>query len=355
MADIPKTMKAVVLTGPGEYEIKEVETPVPGPGEVLARVESVAICGTDPKIIKGVFKGMWPKSYPFIIGHEWAGTVVSQGPDAFKFSEGDRIAGEAHKGCGYCKHCKTGRYTICLNYAKTETGHRHYGFTAQGAYAQYIVASERAAHLMPENISFDEGTNVDTAGTALHGLKRAKITPGDDVAIFGPGAVGLLSVQFAKALGAGRAIMIGRKERLDMAEKLGAIPVNYEKGDPVEQVMKLTDGKGVQVAVECAGTETSFLQAIKITEKGARIVMNGLPVKEISLPISSITLDEKDLIGVRADPNTCSELMPLLANGTIKIGPMITHTFPIDKFTEALKVFSERLDGAIKVIIKPNE
>ncbi|MBW1913139.1 MAG: alcohol dehydrogenase catalytic domain-containing protein [Deltaproteobacteria bacterium] len=132
MADIPKTMKAVVLLGPDEFEIKEVETPVPGPGEILARVESVAICGTDPKIIKGVFKGMWPKSYPFIIGHEWAGIVISQGSDAFKFSKGDRIAGEAHKGCGYCKHCKTGRYTICLNYAKTETGHRHYGFTAQG-------------------------------------------------------------------------------------------------------------------------------------------------------------------------------------------------------------------------------
>ena len=355
MSEIKKNMKALVLTGPDEFEVKELVVPVPGQGEILARVESVAICGTDPKIIKGVYKGMWPKEYPFTIGHEWAGVVVASGPNAFKFKDGDRIAGEAHKGCGFCKHCKTGRYTICLNYGKAETGHRHYGFTAQGAYAQYIVVSEQAAHLMPENLSFDEGTNVDTAGTALHGVKRGRINPGDDVAIFGPGALGLLSMQFASAVGAGRTFMIGRGARLAVAKKLGAIPVDYEKGDTIEQVMKLTGGKGVQVAIDCAGTEKSLLEAVKITEKGARIVMNGLPTKEISLPITAITLDEKDLIGVRADPNTCSELMPMLANGTIKIGPMITHRFPIDKFADALKVFNERIDGAIKVIVKPNE
>ena len=355
MSDAQKTMKALVLTGPGDFEIREVGIPVPGPGEILARVESVAICGTDPKIIKGVYKGMWPKEYPFTIGHEWAGVVVSSGPNAFKFKNGDRVAGEAHKGCGFCKHCRTGRYTICLNYGKLETGHRHYGFTAQGAYAQYIVVSEQAAHYMPENLSFDEGTNVDTAGTALHGVKRGRINPGDDVAVFGPGALGLLSMQFANAVGAGRTMMIGRGARLAMAKQLGAIPVDYEKGDPVEQIKELTNGKGVQVAIDCAGTEKSLLEAVKITEKGARIVMNGLPEKPITLPITAITLDEKDLIGVRADPNTCSELMPLLANGTINIGPMITHRYSLDKFAEALKVFTEKLDGAIKVIIKPNE
>ena len=125
MADVPKRMKALVLTGVQSFEVRETETPQPEQGEVLARVEAIAICGTDPKIINGAFKGLWPKSYPAIIGHEWAGTIVKVGPGVFGFSEGDRVAGEPHKGCGFCRNCLRGRYTICENYGNPETGHRH--------------------------------------------------------------------------------------------------------------------------------------------------------------------------------------------------------------------------------------
>jgi L-iditol 2-dehydrogenase len=353
MGDVPKTMKALVLTGPDAFEIREVDTPEPGPGEILARIDSVAICGTDPKIIKGVFKGLWPKEYPAIIGHEWAGTIIAVGPGSFLISEGDRVAGEPHKGCGSCRNCMTGRYTICENYGNHERGHRHYGFTAPGAYAQYIVCSERTVHRIPDNISFEEATNLDTAGTALHGVKRGRIIPGDDVAIFGPGAVGLLSFQFARALGAGRVFVIGRRERLALAEKMGAATVNYEESDPVEQVKGLTDGRGVDVAIDCAGTVRSVQQGVAITKKGGRVVMNGFPPAPVELPITQIVLDEKDLLGVRADPNTCQEAIPLIANGTVQIKPMITHVFPLDQYEEAYRVFTGRLDGAVKVIIKP--
>lgn len=353
MNEIPKRMKAVVLTGIDQFEIKEVDTPEPEEGEVLARVEAVAICGTDPKIIKGVFKGLWPKSYPAIIGHEWAGRVVKVGKNAFGFKIGDRVAGEPHKGCGYCRNCMTGRYNICENYGNLESGHRHYGFTAPGAYAQFISCSIKTIHHIPDELSFEEATNVDTAATALHGVKRGRIVPGDDVAVFGPGAVGLLSFQFARALGAGRVFVIGRKHRLELAEKMGAIGIDFEKDEPVEKIKKLTGGKGVDVAIDCAGTVESVQKAVAMTKKGGRVVMNGFPPSPVELPITQIVLDEKDLLGVRADPNTCEEAIALIANGTIKIKPMITHVFPIDQFARALKVFNERLEGAIKVIIKP--
>ena len=353
MTDIPNRMKALVLTGPEAFEIREVDTPEPGRGEVLARVKAVAICGTDPKIIKGVFKGLWPKSYPAIIGHEWSGTIVKAGPELFRFSEGDRVAGEPHKGCGFCRNCMTGRYTICENYGNLELGHRHYGFTAPGAYAQYIVCSDRTVHHIPDSISFEEATNVDTAATALHGVKRGRLIPGEDVAVFGPGALGLLSFQFVRALGAGRVFVIGRRERLALAEKMGAIPVNYEKADPVEQIKSATGGKGVAVAIDCAGSVISVQQAVAVTKKGGRIVLNAFPQTPVELPITQIVLDEKDLLGVRADPNTCEETIPLIANGTIKIKPLITHVFPLDQFAEAYKVFTERIEGAVKVIVKP--
>jgi L-iditol 2-dehydrogenase len=247
----------------------------------------------------------------------------------------------------------TGRYTICENYGNLELGHRHYGFTAPGAYAQYIVCSDRTVHHIPDSISFEEATNVDTAATALHGVKRGRLIPGEDVAVFGPGALGLLSFQFVRALGAGRVFVIGRGERLALAEKMGAIPVNYEKADPVEQIKSATGGKGVAVAIDCAGSVISVQQAVAVTKKGGRVVLNGFPQAPVELPITQIVLDEKDLLGVRADPNTCEETIPLIANGTIKIKPLITHVFPLDQFAEAYKVFTERIEGAVKVIVKP--
>ena len=346
-------MKALVLTDVEKFELREVDIPVPGSGEVLAKIEAVAICGTDPKIIKGVFKGLWPKSYPAIIGHEWSGTIVEVGSDTFGVKVGDRVAGEPHKGCGFCRNCMTGRYNICENYGNMDSGHRHYGFTAPGAYAQYIVCSSRTVHPIPDSLSFEEATNVDTAATALHGVKRGKLVPSDDVAVLGPGAVGLLSFQFARALGAGRVFVVGRKHRLALAEKMGALPIDLERMDPVEKIMNLTNGKGVDVAIDCAGTIPSVQQAVSMTKKGGRVVLSGLPPGPVELPIPQIVLDEKDLLGVRADPNTCQEVIPLIANGTIQIKPMITHVFSLDQFERALKVFSERLEGAIKVIIKP--
>jgi L-iditol 2-dehydrogenase len=353
MDNIPNKMKALVLTGPDAFEIREVDTPELGRGEVLARVEAVAICGTDPKIIKGVFKGLWPKSYPAIIGHEWSGRIVKVGPESFRFSEGDRVAGEPHKGCGFCRNCMTGRYTICENYGNVELGHRHYGFTVPGAYARYLVCSDRTVHHIPDSISYEEATNIDTAGTALHGVKRGKLIPGEDVAVFGPGAVGLLSFQFVRALGAGRVFVVGRRERLALAEKMGAIPVNYEKVDPVEHIKRATGGKGVAVAIDCAGSVISVQQAVDVAQKGGRVVLNGFPPTPVELPVTQIVLDEKDLLGVRADPNTCEEAIPLIANGTIKIKPLITHVFPLDQFAQAYRVFTERTGGAVKVIVKP--
>jgi len=353
MTDIPETMRALVLTGPGEFEIREVDTPEPGPHEALVKVGAIAICGSDPAIVEGVkFKGLWPSSYPFIPGHEWAGTVVQLGEGTGRFNIGDRVAAEAHKGCGFCRNCMIGRYNLCENYGNTESGHRHYGFTTQGGYAGYVVASERSIHHIGD-MPFDEATNVDTAGTALNAVKRGRVSVGEDICVFGPGAVGLLCFQIALASGAAKGFVVGRQHRLALAKELGAIPIDYEQfEDPVEEIKRMTDGKGVDVAIDCAGNPKTVQQCLAAVKKGGRVVLTGFP-GNVDLSITDVVMREIDLLGVRADPNTCAEIIPLINSGVVKIRPMLTHHFPLEKFGDALETFTKRLDNAVKVIVEP--
>ena len=147
-------MTGLVLTGPGKYELQEVSVSSPGPFEVLCRIEAVAICGSDPEVIRGNLLGYWPPSYPFIAGHEWAGEVVDLLGESsgYFFKIGDRVAGEPWKGCGNCPIVfTTGHYNRCMNYGRPESGMRHYGFQFTGAYAQYSVYSVKAVHKQPQD------------------------------------------------------------------------------------------------------------------------------------------------------------------------------------------------------------
>ncbi len=353
MSQIPNQMKAVVLTGPGEFEVRQVETPQPGFGEALVKVGAIAFCGSDPPIVEGVkFKGLWPPHYPFTPGHEWAGAVVALGQGVSGFQVGDRVAAEAHKGCGICRNCMTGRYNLCENYGRLETGHRHYGFTVSGGFAEYVAASVKSIHHIGE-MPFDQATNVDTGATALHAVKRGRVAPGEDICIFGPGAVGLLCFQAGLACGAARGFVVGRRHRLALAQKLGAIPVDYEKfADPVEEILHQTAGKGVDVAIDCAGKPTTVQQCLAAVKKGGRVVLTGFS-GQVDLNITDLVMREIDVLGVRADPNTAEEVIPLINKGAIQIGPMISHHFGLDQFGEALKTFVEKADNAVKVVIGP--
>ncbi|MCJ7788797.1 MAG: alcohol dehydrogenase catalytic domain-containing protein [Candidatus Atribacteria bacterium] len=354
--EIPKKMKAMVITAPNEYAIKEIKTPVPGPGEVLAKIKAVAICGSDPKIFNGDSFGFLPPAYPFIAGHEWSGEIVSLGPDVKSFKIGDRVAGEAHKGCGFCENCKKGNYNLCLNYGKNELGHHHYGFTYQGAYAEYNIYSIMAISKIPENISYEEASMCDTGGIALHAIELTGITPGGNVVILGPGPVGLMIHLFTKAMGAGNVIMVGRGDRLKIASNLGAdYIINYEKENVVERIKEITKQIGADEIFECSGASISIINSIKAVRKGGKIVLIGIPSKwQIDqVPIKDVIMNEIQVLGSRGNPNVVAKVIDLMARGKINVKPLITHTFPLERMHEALNTFEKRLDGAMKVIIKP--
>ena len=332
--------------------------PVPrAPAEVLCKIRAVAICGSDPEIIRGGLSGIWPPSYPFTPGHEWSGEVVSVGPEAIGFAPGDRVAGEAHKGCGHCRNCLAGRYTICANYGRAESGHRHYGFITPGAYAQYNVYSIKSIRKLPENVSFREGALVDTAGVTLHGMELSGITAGGTVVVIGPGPIGLIAMRFARILGAARVIMVGRGSRLQTATKLGAdLAINFEQEDPVEAVRRATGGEGVDEAFECSGAEGTFAQAVRMVRKGGSVALLGVPPDKVEekLPYKYIVHNEIAIYGSRANPNVSWKIIESIAAGQLVVSDLISHVFPLDDFTQALETFVERRDGAVKVVIEPN-
>ncbi len=354
---VPETMKALVLTSPGEFEIQQVPVPVPGAAEVLCKIRAVAICGSDPEIIRGGLAGIWPPAYPFTPGHEWSGEVVQVGPEASGFAVGDRVAGEAHKGCGHCRNCLAGRYTICLNYGRAESGHRHYGFITPGAYAQYNVYSIKSVKKLPAKVSFREGALVDTAGVTLHGMELSGITAGGTVVVIGPGPIGLIAMRFARILGAAKVIMVGRGSRLQTAVKLGAdLAINFEQEDPVEAVRRATDGEGVDEAFECSGAEGTFAQAVRMVRKGGSVALLGVPpdTVEEKLPYKYIVHNEIAIYGSRANPNVSWKIIEAIAAGRLVVSDLISHVFPLDDFAQALSTFVERKDGAVKVVIEPN-
>ena len=350
-------MKALVLTAPGKFEIQDVSDPQPGPFEVLCRIRAVAICGSDPEIIRGDLAGTWPPHYPFIAGHEWSGEVAGVGDGVLDFKVGDRVAGEAHKGCGHCRNCLAGRYSICENYGRAETGHRHYGFVTQGAYAQYNVYSIKSVNKMPDNVSFREGALVDTGGVTLHGMELSGITPGGVVVIIGPGPIGLIAMRFARLLGAARIIVVGRGARLQAAAELGADEIiNFEEQDPVAVVRDLTAGLGVDEVFECSGAKGTFSQGVRMVRKGGKVALLGVPPDHVieELPFKYIVHNEIAIFGSRANPNVSRKILSLINSGQLTVKDLITHTYPLEDFAQALDTFVNRREGAIKVVIEPN-
>lgn len=348
-------MKALRLNGVNDLEFCEVPIPTPERSEVICRVESVSICGTDPHIINGDFPGFWPKEFPIILGHEWSGVIVELGEKSadFGWKIGDRVCASCHVGCGQCKMCLEGRYNLCLNYGKPELGHRQYGHYVQGAYAEYMCTSVKTIEKIPDEMDFNVASCMDPLSIALHMVMRSGVKPGDSVLINGAGAQGLMSVLCMKSMGAGLIMISGSGNRLEAAKKLGAVTIDYRTEDVVARVKEMTNGLGAARVIECAGTEAGIRQACDAVAKGGCVSMVSLPKNDVSIPIRKIVLEEIDLVGNRANPNTLRKAIPIGMNFKNEISNIITHEFPLSEYEKAFDIFNGRKENSLKVVLKP--
>ncbi len=356
--EIPKKMLAAQLVARGQIELREVDVPVPGPGEVLIRVEACGICGTDVEIRDHGMPG--EPAMPFTMGHEYAGVVVQLGPTVDEFKIGDRVASEVHKGCGRCHNCIMGEYTACLNFGKPEKGHSASGMTTDGGFAEYAIKHVNTLYKISDQISFDEAAIITTAGSAFYAIDAmGGYIAGDTVAIVGPGPIGLALAQASKALGADKVILTGtRQGRLELGKKMGAdYTVNVKEGqDPVAVVRDLTGGLGADVVFDAAGTSDSLDTALNLVRPGGAIVMVAFYKKPVTVNINRAVVRNVHLYTVRGEGRrNVRRALSLSAQNKIDLKPLITHHFPLREINRAFDTFTQRIDNAIKVIVHPQE
>ena len=363
---IPKAMKAWVLGDPDQLSLVEKPIQMPGKAEVLLRIDAVAICATDLDVIShgppAMIEGGLPFNKNFTPGHEYMGTVVALGPSVDEFEIGDRVTVEIHSGCGQCKRCRMGMYTSChnygLNYGNVNKGHRANGFTTDGGFKQYAINNINTLIKVPDKMSDEEATLVVTAGTTMYGLTElGGLIAGESLVVIGPGPIGLLGVAVAKALGAGPVILVGtRDSRLEIGKKLGAdyiLNINNEK-DIVQSVKSISGDKGVDYVVECAGTEQALNDAIMMTNRGGKICLAAFPHEPVKINIPHMVINNIYMYGIRGEGKSATHrAMAFMNEGRFDAKIVHTHTFNMKELPTALKYARERIDGAIKVVIKP--
>lgn len=347
-------MKAALFQGPSAkpmFTVEDVERPKPKANEVLVEVEASALCGTDLHILDGTLLSKAYKQPPLIVGHEWAGTVVEVGDSANKFKVGDRVFSSPNFSCGVCTFCLRGRPNLCDRRGV-------FGLNAPGSNAEYIAAPQESLYFLPDGISFKVGSLIgDTLGTAYHAIIRVQVQPGDVVALWGLGPVGITIAQMAKIVGASKLIVVDVvPSRLEEISKLGVadFTINGKEKDAVEEIKKLTDGMGADITIEVTGVNLALGQAFDALRKGGKLLLVGTHSKNYDLWSLAVMYREMTIIGTFAHvPTEAEQFVNLVESGRIKLEALISHEFSLDQVNKAFELFIARKTN--KVILYPKK
>jgi threonine dehydrogenase-like Zn-dependent dehydrogenase len=361
---VPDTMRAWILGGPDELTLGTKPVPVPGKAEVLVRIDAVAICATDLEVIHygspARIEGGLPFNKNFTPGHEYMGTVAALGPGVDEFSIGERVTVEIHAGCGQCKRCRQGMYTACLNYGQNygdvNKGHRANGFTTDGGFKEYAINNINTLIRVPDHMSDEEATLVVTAGTSMYGFTElGGLLAGESVVVIGPGPIGLLAVAVAKALGADPVVLTGtRDNRLAIGKELGADHVvNVRSASAPELVRRLTRGLGADYVMDTAGTQDSINEAVQMVNRGGKICLAAFPHEPVMVDLPHIARNNVYVYGIRGEGKSATHrAMAFMASRRFDATKVHTHTFGLGDLPTALRYAKERIDDAIKVVVK---
>lgn len=361
---VPEMMKAWVLGDPEELNLIDKPVPVPKKAEVLVRVDAIAICATDLDVISSgppaMILGGAPFNKNFTPGHEYMGTVAALGPGVDEFKIGDRVTVEIHAGCGQCKRCRMGMYTSCLNYGlnygDVDKGHRANGFTSDGGFAEFAVNNINTLIKISDDMSDEEATLVVTAGTSMYGLTElGGLVAGESVVVLGPGPIGLLGAAVAKALGASPVILTGtRDNRLKTGLELGAdYVVNVTREDPVEAVRRLNGGKGVDYVIECSGAPNAINEAGRMLNRGGKMCLAAFPHDPALIDVAYLVRNNIYIYGIRGEGRSATHrAQAFMAAKRFDATKIHTHTFMLEDLPTALRYARDRVEDAIKVVVK---
>jgi L-iditol 2-dehydrogenase len=335
-------MKAAVLKGPNNLEVRDVPEPQPGPDEVKVRIAYCGICGTDPEIIEGRFiPPEWTESTVKIPGHESSGTVVAVGERVRNFRVGQRVACNFRSPCGSCYYCRSGMENFCEAPIPTS-----------GGFAEYCVYRESAVYALPDHVGLDVGALLEPVSIAVHVVDIAGVYPGSSVAVLGGGPIGLLSLQIALRGGAVKTLLSEPvAEKRELARKLGAtITVDPSHEDLEAVVRKLTDGRGCRSVIEATGRPAVARQAVPLADKGGTVVWAAVYPSEsrVDVPPFYMYQNELSIRSVFLSPYCFPRALDLLP--VLDITSLITDIVPLSGIVQA---FEKHKQGkSVKILVK---
>jgi len=356
-----KRMKAAIFVEPGRIVLDEKPIPEPGPLDALMRITTTTICGTDVHILKGEY----PVARGLTIGHEPVGVIEKLGSAVQGYREGQRVIAGAITPSGYSNACLCGYHSQDGGFGKhgfKALGGWRFGNTIDGSQAEYILVPDAMANLavVPDDLTDEQVLMCpDIMSTGFSGAEHGGIRIGDTVAVFAQGPIGLCATAGAKLMGATTVIGVdGIAGRLTMARSVGAdIVLDFHDGDPVEAIMRLTDGRGVDVAIEALGTQGTFESALRVLRPGGTLSSLGVYSTDLRIPLGAFAAglgDHKIVTSLcPGGKERMRRLMEVIRSGRVDFKPMVTHRFKLDEIEAAYELFSNQRDGVLKVAIKP--
>jgi L-iditol 2-dehydrogenase len=342
-------MKGVLKFAPGSgnVELREMPEPEPGPGQVKIAVEAAGICGTDIHI----HDGEYPCSPPVILGHEMAGRVVETGSGVTTFGPGDRVTALPFAvTCGRCRYCRQGELAFCPE-------RKSFGSGVHGAFAPYLVVPHSVVRRLPDQLDFESGALSEPVACCTKSLlERSHIRLGDAALVLGPGPLGLLALQILKAQGA-KVVLVGTGEdgeRLALGRELGADYALVAGHDDIQGILaQLTDGLGVDVAVECAGAPPATRMAVQLLRKQGQLVQMGLHGRPFELDLGQVVLKDINVIGsFGSSSSSWDAALRLMAEGVIRVKPLIGAIVSLADWSKGFEMVRRR--QSLKVILRPS-
>jgi L-iditol 2-dehydrogenase len=343
-------MRSLLLSEYSHLELAELPLPAVGADEVLVRVEACGICGSD---VHGFDGSTGRRIPPIVMGHEAAGTVEAIGADVKNFVKGDRVTFDSTVYCGKCEYCARGQINLCDN--REVIGVSCGDYRRNGAFAEYVVVPERIMYPLPEDFLFEEAAMLEAVSVGLHAVKVSQVAGGETALVIGAGMIGLLTLQAARAAGCGRVLIADVDEtRLNMAKQVGAEEVLHCSGaELVAEVMRLTNGRGVDLALEAVGRNETVAAAIDCTRKGGTVTLVGNIMPEVTLPLQKVVVRQLRLQGSCASSGEYPEAIELIANGKIQVKPLITAVASLEEGPRWFERLHAREPNLMKIILKP--
>jgi alcohol dehydrogenase len=349
------TMIATVFVRPGKIELREKPIPEVGPTDALVRITTTTICGTDVHILKGEY----PVQPGLTIGHEPVGVIAKLGSAVRGYEIGQRVIAGAITPCGQCHTCLDGHSAQCGGHA---IGGWKFGNTIDGCQAEYVLVPDAQANLapIPDGLSDEQVLMCpDIMSTGFAGAESGHIKIGDTVAVFAQGPIGLCAMVGAKLSGASQIIVVDSNEaRLKKSRELGAtVTINYKDSDPVQAIMDLTRGRGVDVSIEALGTQSTFESCLKVARPGGTVSSLGVYSGKLTIPLDALAAglgDHKIVTSLcPGGKERMRRLMNVVSSGSADLLGLVTHRFKLAEIEKAYDLFASGRDGVLKVAITP--